>query len=615
MNNPYYSGFFAGLKPDTRLTVSEWADEHRILPMKSAKEAGRWRTARTPYLREIMDAMSPSSSVEQVAFMKGAQVGGTEAGNNVLGYVIHHTPGPMMYVLPTLDMAKRTSKQRIAPMIEAMPVLRDLVKDPRSRDSGNTQMVKEFPKGVLIITGANSATGLRSMPARFLFLDEVDAYEDDVDGEGSPINLAIKRTATFSRNRKILMVSTPNIAGASKIEAAYQASDQRQFHVPCVECGFMQAIEWPQIKFENQDPETACFECVSCQHRMREHDKPKLLANGQWVAMNPEASGKIRGYHLSSLYSPNGWYSWQDAVADFLAAKDNPILLKDWTNTVLGQTWQEAGETVDHELLYQRREHYPAEVPWPVEVLTCGIDVQDDRVEYEVVGWGAGEESWSIDYVRLYGDLSRPDIWNILAGKLRQSYRRHDGVLVNLAQVCMDSGGHFTDEVYAFSRKQGPDWLIPIKGASQSGKPIATFPKTKNKKGIYLTLVGTDTAKELIYQRYRILEPGAGYCHWPIADCFDEDYLKQATAEEKVRKYKHGVAYFEWDAKKKRNEALDCRVYALTAVRILQQHRGLDLEQLAAQRPEPEVQIEQEEPADIAVNRNRRISRSTYLNG
>ncbi len=250
MNNPYYSGFFAGLKPDTRLTVSEWADEHRILPMKSAKEAGRWRTARTPYLREIMDAMSPSSSVEQVAFMKGAQVGGTEAGNNVLGYVIHHTPGPMMYVLPTLDMAKRTSKQRIAPMIEAMPVLRDLVKDPRSRDSGNTQMVKEFPNGVLIITGANSATGLRSMPARFLFLDEVDAYEDDVDGEGSPINLAIKRTATFSRNRKILMVSTPNIAGASKIEAAYQASDQRQFHVPCVECGFMQAIEWPQIKFE-----------------------------------------------------------------------------------------------------------------------------------------------------------------------------------------------------------------------------------------------------------------------------------------------------------------------------------------------------------------------------
>ncbi|WP_067521641.1 phage terminase large subunit family protein [Endozoicomonas ascidiicola] len=615
MNSPYFSGFFAGLKPDTRMTVSEWADEHRILPMKSAKEAGRWRTVRTPYLKEIMDCLSPSSSVEQVAFMKGAQVGGTECGNNWLGYVIHHTPGPMMYVLPTLDMAKRTSKQRIAPMIEAMPVLRELVKDPRSRDSGNTQMVKEFPNGVLIITGANSATGLRSMPARFLFLDEIDAYEDDVDGEGSPINLAIKRTATFSRNRKVLMVSTPNIAGASKIESAYQASDQRQYHVPCVKCSYLQPIEWQQIRFENQDPETACFECINCQHRMGEHDKPKLLGGGQWIPMNPEANGKIRGFHLSSLYSPNGWYSWKDAVADFLAAKDNPILLKDWTNTVLGQTWQEQGETVDHELLYQRREHYPVEVPWSVEVLTCGVDVQDDRVEFEVVGWGAGEESWSIDYVRLYGDLSRPDIWKILADRLRKSYRRQDGVLMNLAQICMDSGGHFTDEVYAFSRKQGSDWLIPIKGASQAGKPIATFPKTRNKKGVYLTLVGTDTAKELVYQRYRILEPGAGYCHWPIMDCFDEDYFKQATAEEKVRKYKHGVAYFEWDARKKRNEALDCRVYALTAVRILQQHRGLNLEQLAAQRPEPEVQMEQDEPTDIAANRHRRTSRSTYLNG
>ncbi|WP_345194409.1 phage terminase large subunit family protein, partial [Kistimonas scapharcae] len=250
--SPWISGFFTGLKPDTRLTVSEWSDQHRILPMKAAKEAGRWRTSRTPYLKEIMDALSPSSSVERVAFMKGAQVGGTECGNNWLGYVIHHTPGPMLYVLPTLDMAKRTSKQRIAPMIEEMPILRDRVKDPRSRDSGNTQMVKEFPNGVLIITGANSATGLRSMPARFLFLDEVDAYEDDVDGEGSPINLAIKRTATFSRNRKILMVSTPNIAGASKIESAYQASDQRRFYVPCTECGHKQPIEWAQIRFEDK---------------------------------------------------------------------------------------------------------------------------------------------------------------------------------------------------------------------------------------------------------------------------------------------------------------------------------------------------------------------------
>ena len=227
--------------------------------MKAAKEAGRWRTARTPYLKAIMDCLSPSSPVERVVFMKGAQVGGTECGNNWLGYVIHHTPGPMMYVLPTLDMAKRTSKQRIAPMIEEMPILKERVKNARSRDSGNTQLVKEFPNGVLIIAGANSATGLRSMPARFLFLDEVDAYDDDVDGEGSPINLAIKRTATFSRNRKILMVSTPNIAGSSKIETAYENSDQRQYQVPCTQCGHFQPIEWQQIRFDDNDPGHCLF--------------------------------------------------------------------------------------------------------------------------------------------------------------------------------------------------------------------------------------------------------------------------------------------------------------------------------------------------------------------
>ena len=184
---------------------------------------------------------------------------------------------------------------------------------------------------------------------------------------------------------------------------------------------------------------------------------------------------------------------------------------------------------------------------------------------------------------------------------------------MNIAQVCMDSGGHFTDEVYAFSRKMGIDWLIPIKGASQAGKPVANFPKTRNKKGVYLTLVGTDSAKELIYQRYRILEPGAGYCHWPIKECLDEDYFRQATAE--VRKYIKSVVYFEWDAKKKHNEALDCRVYALTAVRTLQQHRGLNLERLAEQRPEPQdlyAVIEAIEPIEPAP-RQRRRSRSPYL--
>ncbi len=352
--SPYLHGFFNGLRPDPRLTVSEWSDQKRMLPAKAAKEAGRWRTKRTPYLKEIMDALSPSSSVEKCIFMKGAQIGGTECGNNWLGYVIDHVPAPMMYVLPTLDLAKRTSKQRIAPMIEEMPSLREKVRDPRSRDSGNTTLTKEFPNGVLVFTGSNSGAGLRSMPARFLFMDEIDAYEDDVDDEGSPINLAIKRTATFSRNRKIFLVSTPKIAGSSKIEAAYEESDKRRYHVPCLGCNYFQTITWQHIKFDNSDPSTARFECRKCNHRHYEKDKPKLLAKGKWIAEFPEKSHKVAGFHLSALYSPNGWYSWENAVEDFLSAKKNPVELKDWTNTVLGETWQEKGETVEHILLYQR---------------------------------------------------------------------------------------------------------------------------------------------------------------------------------------------------------------------------------------------------------------------
>ncbi len=216
--------------------------------------------------------------------------------------------------------------------------------------------------------------------------------------------------------------------------------------------------------------------------------------------------------------------------------------------------------------------------------------------------------------MRLYGDLSRQGIWDALGDMLKKSYTRQDGVIMSAAQVCIDSGGHFTDEVYAFCKKHGADWAIPIKGSSLAGKPIATFPKNKNKKGVYLTIIGTDTAKELIYQRFRILEPGAGYCHWPIKECFDEDYFKQVTAEEKLKKFRNGVPFFTWDAKGRRNEALDCRVYGLAAVRILQQHRGINLELLSQQRPAAEEVLVYSEGQLQKPMQHRRKAKSAYLN-
>src|SRR5512140_434788 len=231
----------AGARPDPFLTISQWADKYRTLSQRASAEPGPWRTDRTPYLKEIMDCLSPSSPAERVVFMKGAQIGATECGNNWIGYIIHQAPGPMMAVQPTVEMAKRNSKQRIDPLIEESHALRELVKDPRSRDSGNTILAKEFPGGVLVMTGANSAVGLRSMAARYLFLDEVDAYPGDVAGEGDPVNLALARTRTFAR-RKVLMCSTPKVTGLSRIEAAFEDSDQRHYWVPCPGCSEYQVL-------------------------------------------------------------------------------------------------------------------------------------------------------------------------------------------------------------------------------------------------------------------------------------------------------------------------------------------------------------------------------------
>ena len=285
--------------PDPLLTISQWADKYRKLSQRASAEPGPWRTDRTPYLREIMDCLSPSSPVERVVFMKGAQIGGTECGNNWIGYIIHQAPGPMMAIQPTVEMAKRNSKQRIDPLIEESEVLRTLVQSPRSRDSGNTVLSKEFPGGVLVMTGANSAVGLRSMAARFLFLDEVDAYPGDVEGEGDPVNLAMARTRTFAR-RKVFLCSTPKITGMSRIEAAYEESDQRRYWVPCPVCREFQVLKFAQLRWPKGQPEKAVYVCEHCGQEIQNHQKQWMLPRGEW---RRNAAGRRQDGGLSSVQS------------------------------------------------------------------------------------------------------------------------------------------------------------------------------------------------------------------------------------------------------------------------------------------------------------------------
>ena len=430
-----------GLRPDPRLTVSEWAERYRMLSTKESAEPGRWRNARTPYLREIMDCLSPASPVERVVLMKGAQVGGTELGLNWVGYAIHHAPGPMMIVWPTTEMAQRNSKHRIDPLIEESPVLNDIIAPPRSRDSGNTVLMKEFRGGVLVMTGANSAVGLRSMPVRYLFLDEVDAYPLDVDGEGDAIHLAEARTRTFAR-RKIFIVSTPTISGASAIEREYEASDQRRYFVPCPHCNHPQWLRFEQLRWDKAQPETAAYLCESCDTAIAEHHKTWMLERGEWRAM---AEGKTAGFHLSSLYSPVGWRAWRDIAAAWETAVNKDLgsaaAIKTFKNTELGETWVEEGEAPDWQRLVERREEYRiGSVPQGGLLLVGGADVQKDRIEASVWAFGRGKELWLIEHRVLMGDTARDAVWKALATMLAEQWTHACGAQMPLARFALDTG-------------------------------------------------------------------------------------------------------------------------------------------------------------------------------
>lgn len=566
----YNEGFDLGLRPDPLLTVSEWADRFRMLPKRSSTEPGRWRTNRTPYLKEIMDCLSVLNPTEQVKFMKGTQIGATEAGNNWFGYTAHLCPAPMMMVLPTEEMAKKHSKQKVAPTIDETPVLRDRIKEAKSRDSGNTMLLKEFVGGMLLLAGSNSGASFRNVSIKNLFLDDVDGYPLGVEEEGDPLGLAKNRTDAFG-NRKIYIVSTPTNKGSSRIEQEYEDSDQRKFYVPCPHCNEKQVLMWSGIIFEHKNYNLEGdikYRCISCGALFEEHHKTWMLENGEWIPSNP--GHPHRGYHLSSLYSPLGWLSWEKIVREFLKAKkhNDRELFKHWTNTRLAETWEEDGEKVSDNALFNRREDYSKElIPEPVCILTAGADVQGDRIEVTTVGWGQSEESWVIEHKILYGDPSKPDVWKHLDEFLLKNYRHFSGYSWAIKAACIDTGGHHSKEVYDFVRSRQVRNVYAVKGSSQHGVPIASKP-SKNIPGIYLYHIGTDTAKDMILGRLKIEEPGAGYMHF--CKDLDEEYFKQLTAEKKVTKHRRGFAFTEWVKKEhQRNEALDTFVYAIAALYIV----------------------------------------------
>lgn len=583
------NAFIAGLRPIERLTVSQWSNKNRVLTSMSSSEPGPYRYERTPYLRKPMDCLGKTSDVQEVVCMKGAQVGWTDAGNNWVGYTIDIDPGPMLLVMPTEGAIKKNSRTRIKPMIESTPSLKGKIKTAGSKEAGNTVTEKEYPGGVLMMVAAHSPVGLSSTPVGKIFLDEVDRYPASAGSEGSPVELARARARTFS-NKKIFIISTPTNEGESVIAKEFISGDCQYYNVPCIHCGDLFVITWDCITWEEGKPETARCACPNCGGLHEERHKTIMLpekgfspeGRAEWIATKKSSNPKKVSFHLSGLYSPAGFYSWEDAVRDFLKAENDENLMRTWINTVKGETVKIKSEAPDFENLYNRREDYELGIiPEGVYLLTMGVDIQKDRIELEVVGWGIGLESWSIDYKTLVGDTSKDEVWQELREVINSMYYFENGSAMSINMTCIDAGFN-TKKVYDFTSTFSYNRVKPIMGRASVKDVMVSPPKLINisKTGKKITgakvwNLGVSMLKSELYGFLKLQASEIdgeemfpkGYCHFPQ---YDRNYFKMLTAEElQLGKNKKGYDVWEWVKIFERNEALDVRCYARAASYIV----------------------------------------------
>lgn len=572
------------LRPPPDMTVSEWADKYRRLSAESSAQPGRFRTEMVEYMREPMD-MVGKPGVRRITLMTSAQVGKSTVIENVIGYFIHQDPCPILHVSPTLDSMKMFSKERLAPMIRDTPVLRKIVRDARSRDSGNTLASKTFPGGHIAMVGSNAPAGLASRPIRVVVADEVDRFDSSAGTEGDPINLAVKRTTTFW-NRVIIFVSTPGNKSTSRIEPEFQRSDQRYRWCPCPHCGEYQRLVWSQVRWDEGQPDTAHYVCEHNGCVWDDQDRNRAVREGEWRAEKP-FNGNV-GYHLSQLYSP--FAPLAEGVRDFLDSKSNPELLKTWVNTFLGETWEEKGKRLEWSDLMDRREDYDTRdnIPEEITLVTGAVDIQDDRAEVEFLGWGDDYQSWSLGYHKVYGDPSAPEFWQDLRDLLSETFVHPLFGEIAPRSIAIDSGGHYTTSVYKFT--QVVPRTVAIKGVSGAGKPIVGRPLKNTLGNARVIPLGVDTIKELVVARLRSDDPdGAGYCRFPAH--YDDDYFRGMTAEELRTTFHKGFPKAEWLKIRPRNEPFDLRVYNTAALEMLQVDLNAQRREALRKSVKPDTQV------------------------
>ena len=593
----------ASFQPPPRLTVSQWAEARRYLSAESSAEPGKWRNERTPYLVGIMDAVS-EPGVHEVCVMCSSQVGKTESESNILGRQIDLDPCPILFLQPTLEMAQTYSKDRFAPMIRDTPVLRDKVADFKSRDKNNTILHKNFPGGQVTFAGANSPASLASRPVRIVLADEIDRYPLSAGTEGDPVNLARKRTATFW-NWLVILVSTPTIKGVSRIEKAFSKSDQRKYFLPCPHCNHYQSLTWERIQYADKDTDDAdpssgvYYLCEKCDRSFGESHKSQMLRLGEWRATARSKDNSV-GFYLNELYSP--WRKWIDIALDYEAARVDPYQFRVWYNTSLGLPFELAeGEKLEWERLYQRglnSEYSQNTVPIDCLLLTAGVDVQGDRLEVAVWGWGRGMQSWLIRYEQILGDPLKNKVWNDLDQLLLKEYRHEGGKTLRIKATCVDSG-YLTQEVYAQVKKRKHQHYYAIKGTSGATRPLISRPSYQEinykgkviKKGIQLYTIGVDNCKEMLYARSRILTPGAKYINFPKD--VDVNFYEGFASEVMVTKHKNGQPYYVWEKLAGiANEPLDTSIYALAAAHLA------GVTRVRWSKLEEEMKVEEEEKKD-----------------
>lgn len=604
----------AGIKPPERLTVSQWADKHRRLSGESSAEVGRWRTSRTPYLAEIMDAFT-DPWVREIAVWASSQVGKSECLNNMVGYVIDQDPGSMLFIQPTSVDAKEYSKLRLAPMIRDTKCLSRKVADPKSRDAGNTILQKAYPGGILTLCGSTEAHALCSKPIRYLFGDERDRWTESAGDEGDPWALAKARQITFY-NRKAVEVSTPTIKGASAIERAFKEGTMESWRSRCPHCGEYHEIVFEDIRFSYEEHGQVfeiteiCYACPSCGGVSSEQDMKTAPAH--WVADAPEAYRlrQKRTFRLTSWVSP--WASWASSIGEYLAARGDSKKLQVVFNTRFGMLWEHRGGSEDEESMMARREDYgtnpdgsPVELPDGVLFLTCGVDTQDDRLEYEVVGYGHFDETWGIKKGIIMGRPDSEEVWLQLDDVLDHVYRFGSGLGLRISRTYVDEGGHFAQDVRFRCRERFAKKVFAIKGRGGQDIPYTSPPK---KQTIVLNgtalgecwwcELGVDAGKQLIEDNLKVKTPGPRYCHFPKRDDYGSAYFHGLISEHLV--YKKGHKHpWQWEKipGHERNEPLDCRNYANAAKKAASPDMDAIEARLRGASPHPNSR-----PAPLAVS-------------